>query len=258
MSGLGAAKQSKRRRELVDEIIRNPGVMIRELAEKLQVSRETIRRDIDALCEDGQLQRRYGGAMVVPVGNILSFEARQEKHVRERKAIARKAHSLLRDNQVIMLAPGTTALLFAMELTQTEKNLTIITNGIREAQTLTTSDSLRVVMAPGEIDRQEGFVWGHDTAEYIARFNADLTVFFADGLAWGGVSEADSRTAWTIKTMLAHSQKNMLLIDHFRFGQQGLQKICSLEELDTVVSDREPDAELRGKLRKANVAFHRS
>ena len=114
MSGLGAEKQSKRRRALVDEIIRNPGVMIRELAAKLNVSRETIRRDIDTLCEDGRLQRRYGGAMIVPVGNILSFEARQEKHVRERKAIARKAHSLLRDNQVIMLGPGTTALLFAM------------------------------------------------------------------------------------------------------------------------------------------------
>ena len=121
---------------------------------------------------------------------------------------------------------------------------------------LMTNDNLRVVMAPGEVDRLEGFVWGHDTTEYISRFNADLTVFFADGLASGGVSEADSRTVWTIKTMLAHSEKNMLLIDHYRFGRQGLQKICSLSELDAVVSDRRPDPELHGKLQEADVAFY--
>ena len=77
-------KQELRREKILEEIIRNPGVMIRDLAAKLEVSRETIRRDFDALCDSGQLQRRYGGATVVPAGNILSFEARQDKHIGER------------------------------------------------------------------------------------------------------------------------------------------------------------------------------
>jgi DeoR/GlpR family transcriptional regulator of sugar metabolism len=106
-------KQELRREKILEEIIRNPGVMIRDLAAKLDVSRETIRRDFDALSSSGQLQRRYGGATVVPAGNILSFEARQDKHIGERTLIARKAHGLLEDDQTVMLAPGTTALLFA-------------------------------------------------------------------------------------------------------------------------------------------------
>ena len=136
MTGLGAQKKANRQKKLLEEINLDPGIMIRDLAAKLNVSRETIRRDFDALCDSGQLQRRYGGAVVIPVGNVLSFEARQDKHVPERKAIARKAHDLLQDEQVIMLSPGTTALLLALELAETEKRLTVITNGIREALTL--------------------------------------------------------------------------------------------------------------------------
>jgi DeoR/GlpR family transcriptional regulator of sugar metabolism len=258
MMGLGAQKKEKRRQKLLEQIVLDPGIMIRDLAEKLNVSRETIRRDFDALCDSGQLQRRYGGAVVVPAGNVLSFEARQDKHVPERKAIARKAHNLLREDQVIMLGPGTTALLFAIELAETDKRLTVITNGIREALTLVNNDNLRVVLAPGDVDRLEGFSWGHETTEFLARFNADLSVFFADGVAAGGVSESDSRTVGLVKTMIRQSTTNMLLIDHFRFGRQGMQHLCSLDELDIVVSDDEPDDELHQHFLQNSVEFFRA
>lgn len=258
MVGLGAQKKTNRRKKLLEEITLDPGIMIRDLAEKLNVSRETIRRDFDALCDSGQLQRRYGGAVVIPAGNILSFEARQDKHVPERKAIARKAHDLLQDDQVIMLSPGTTALLLALELAETEKRLTVITNGIREALTLVNNDNLRVVLAPGDVDRLEGFCWGHETTEFLGRYNADLAIFFADGVSAGGVSESDSRTSWMVKTMLRQSAKNMLLIDHFRFSHQSVQQLCSLGELDIVISDDEPDAELHGHFLQNEVEFHRA
>ncbi len=258
MTGLGAQKKADRRKKLLEEIILDPGIMIRDLAEKLNVSRETIRRDFDALCDSGQLQRRYGGAVVIPAGNVLSFEARQDKHVPERKAIARKAHDLLRDGQVIMLSPGTTALLLALELAETDKRLTIITNGIREALTLVNNDNLRVVLAPGDVDRLEGFCWGHETTEFLARYNADLAVFFADGVATSGVSESDSRTSWIVKTMLAQSKRSMLLIDHFRFDRQVVQQLCTLDELDIVISDNDPAAELRSHFLQNNVKFHRA
>ena len=256
MAGLAERKIDERRRRLIEEITRDPAIMIRELASKLNVSRETVRRDFDALCDSGQLQRRYGGAVFLPMGNPQSFEARQDKHVQERKAIARRAQGLLEEDQVVMLGPGTTALLFATELAEAAKRLTIITNGIQEALTLAKNDSLRVVLAPGEVDRLEGFAWGHETTEFISRFNADLTVFFADGLAARGVSEADPRTVGVIQTMLRQSTKNMLLIDHFRFGRQGLQQLCTLDELDAVVSDRRPDRELQAELERKGVSLY--
>ena len=230
--------------------------MIRDLADKLNVSRETIRRDFDALCESGQLQRRYGGAVFLPMGNPQSFEARQDKHVQERKAITRKAHGLLKDGQVVMLGPGTTALLFASELSDSDKRLTIITNGLQEALTLARNDNLRVVLAPGEVDRLEGFAWGHETTEFLSGFNADLAVFFADGLAASGVTEADPRTVGVVQTMLRQSKSNMLLLDHFRFDHQGLRRLCGLAELDMVVSDRKPGAALTAELARNGVALH--
>ncbi len=256
MAGLAERKIDERRRRLIAEISGDPGIMIRDLADKLNVSRETIRRDFDALCDSGQLQRRYGGAVFLPMGNPLSFEARQDKHVQERKAIARKALGLLHEAEVVMLGPGTTALLFAAELANSDKRLTIITNGLREALTLAKNDNLRVVLAPGEVDRLEGFSWGHETTEFLTRFNADLAVFFADGLTDRGVWEADPRTVGVVQTMLRHAARNMLLIDHFRFDEQGLQRICALADLDNVVSDRKPGAKLLAELARQTVDFH--
>jgi len=253
---MAGKKKDDRRERLIAEISRNPGILIRDLATKFDVSRETIRRDFDALCDSGRLQRRYGGAAFLPKGNVLSFEARQDKHLRERRSIVRRAHSLIEDETTLMLGPGTTALLFAEELRTTDKRLTIITNGVQEALTLSKNDNIRVVLAPGEVDRLEGFAWGHETTDFVSKFTADMVIFFADGLAVNGVSEADSRTVWAVRTMISRSSRKMLLIDHFRFNETGLEQICTLADLDMVVSDREPDRALLKELKANGVAFH--
>lgn len=252
------SKKVERRRKLLAEVSNDPGILMRDLAIRFDVSRETIRRDFDALCEQGMIQRRYGGAAFLPEGNPLSFEARQDKHITERKAIVRKAHSLMVDGHVIMLGPGTTALLFAEELRNTTKNLTVITNGVREAMKLAGNQNVRVMLAPGEVDRLEGFVSGHETTAFISKFKADVVVFCADGLSATGVTEADSRTVWTVRTMLEQSADRVLLIDHFRFGEQGFEKICDLSDLTAVISDRCPDSELMAVLKQKEVLFHQA
>jgi len=251
-----AGKKDDRRERLIEEIRHDPGILIRDLATRLDVSRETIRRDFDALCDAGRLQRRYGGAAVLPKGNILSFEARQDKHLKERRAIVRRAHSLIEDGETLMLGPGTTALLFAEELRTSAKRLTVITNGVQEALTLSKNDNIRVILTPGEVDRLEGFAWGHETTDFVSKFTADMAVFCADGLAFNGVSEADSRTVWTVRTMINRSETKMLLIDHFRFNETGLEQICPLSDLDIVVSDRNPDKLLLNELTANGVSVY--
>lgn len=255
---MAESKKEERRKKLLSEINLDPGILIRDLAAKLDVSRETIRRDFDALCDEGLVQRRYGGAVFPPEGNPLSFEARQDRHLTERKAIVRMAHSLLTDGQVLMLGPGTTALLFAEELRSTDKRLTVITNGVREALTLSANENIRVMLAPGEVDHLEGFAWGHETTDFVSKFKSDMAVFCADGLTESGVSEADSRTVWTVRTMIERSTRKMLLIDHFRFNETGLEQICTLADLDLVVSDREPDKALLKEFKSNGVAFHKA
>jgi DeoR/GlpR family transcriptional regulator of sugar metabolism len=102
----------------------------------------------------------------------------------------------------------------------------------------------------------ERFAWGHETTDFISKFKSDMAVFCANGLAASGVSEADSRTVWAVRTMIERSTQKMLLIDHFRFNETGLEKICSLSELDIVVSDQEPDESLLNELRDSRVTFY--
>jgi len=255
MAGRSATKQAERRSRILEEISSFPGILIRDLARKLAVSRETIRKDFDVLCAEGKLQRRYGGGAIVSTEYLPSFDARQGKHVPERTAIARKASELLRDHQVIMLSPGTSALLFASELAKTNKHLTFITNGIREAMSLACNENLQVVLAPGDIDRFHGYSWNHETARFISRYNADLAVIFGDGISENGVTDADSRTTLMVRAMLKQSKNNMLLIDHSRFSHHGMHQVCSLSELDVVISDKKPDQEFEGYFSQNKIDF---
>jgi hypothetical protein len=109
-----------------------------------------------------------------------------------------------------LLGPDTTALLFAEELRKTEKCLTVITNGVLEAVALSQNDNIRVVLAPGEVDRLEGFAWGHETTDFISKFKSGMAFFCANGLAASGVSEAHSRTVWTVRTMIERSTQQKI------------------------------------------------
>ncbi|WP_108881572.1 DeoR family transcriptional regulator [Anderseniella sp. Alg231-50] len=244
----GQGKKFDRQQLLLSVIRQNPGILIRDLAKQLAVSRETIRRDFDELCDAGVLERRYGGANAIGPGNALSFDLRQQQHVPERRRIARATVDMVEAGQVIMLAPGTTALIFAETLAAADKPLTVITNGLREAHTLSEAESIRVIMAPGDVDGREGFVWGHDTTTFLSGYSADLAVFFADALNVNGVFESDPRTAAVVRSMIAHSNANMLLMDHNRFDKQALQLICPIDRIGTLVSDEGPAGALADAL----------
>ena len=249
------SKKADRQQRLINAIAVNPGILIRDLAQQLGVSRETIRRDFDELGDAGILQRRYGGAHAVIVGNALNFDVRQQQHVEERQRIARCAADLIGNELIIMLAPGTTALILAETLASIfEGNaLTVITSGLREAQAFARNQNIRVIMAPGDVDPFEGFVWGNDTASFISGFSADLAIFFADALNSDGIFESDSRTAAIVRTMLSSSRRNMLLMDHFRFDRTALQRICLPGEIDTMVADTMPGKDIKNKMTNTRI-----
>jgi DeoR/GlpR family transcriptional regulator of sugar metabolism len=249
-----SARKTERQKRLVAEISANPRILIRDLAKTLSVSRETIRRDLEDLNRSGRLHRRYGGgANFTPIGLETSLEIRAQQMVPERQRIAERSAELVNEHEVLFLCSGSTALMLAHVLHTTTKPLTIITNNLPAAGALASNASIRTILAPGQVDYDEGFLWGHDTTEYLKKFHADAAYLTVDGITPEGAMEIDPRTAWILRTMIAQSRRLVMMVDHSKFYQASLEKFCEIKDIHVMVTDRSPDGDLETVMRQAGV-----
>lgn len=242
-----------RRDRLLKAINANPALRIRELARTLNVSAETIRRDLDLLHEKDLVQRHYGGAVAKPVGSEPSWAERLVAFPEHKAAIVREAIRLFQDKDVLMLGPGATAYTFAKELAAENRRLTLFTNNVAAATCFPPDSRTRVVLAPGEYDPAEGCTWGPETAAFINKFRFDTALLSVSGLSAFGGTEVVSGIAWTERSIVAQSSRNVILVDHSKFGNTSLELVCKLEDIDILISDARPEGELLEALKEADV-----
>ena len=247
--------KSKRHQKILAELTLHPATRLRELAQSMNVSRETIRRDLDELSSNGIISRTYGGAIVHPRGGEEGLRVRDTTFVDQRTAIAAAAASLIQPDEVVMLSTGSSTLHFARHVAGAQTPMTVITSGVDVAMVLAVNPDIRTILAPGDYDARESRVWGAETTNFLRKFQADTAIIGASGLFPGGACEADSPTAWVDRVMLERAHRKMLLILHTKFDQPKLELICPLEQLDVIISDREPEGELLDAIRSAGVVL---
>lgn len=242
-----------RRQQLLKAINSNPALRIRELARTLNVSTETIRRDLDFLHEKSLVQRRYGGAVAKPVGSEPPWAERVAAFPERKLAIVREAIRLFSDKDVLMLGAGATAYTFAKELAAENRRLTLFTINVAAGTCFPPDTRTRIVLAPGEYDPAEGCTWGPETTAFIGKFRFDTAVLSVSGLSPLGGTEVVSGIAWAERAIVAQSTRNVLLADHTKFGSTALEMVCSLDEVDILITDERPQGELLEALLEADV-----
>jgi DeoR/GlpR family transcriptional regulator of sugar metabolism len=246
-------RPSDRRERILAEVNANAALRISELARSLDVSTETIRRDLDYLHEKGLVRRHYGGAIAKPVGTEPTWSERLAAIPENKAAIARAATALVSDNEVLMLGPGATAFTFAKQLAAENRRLTIFTNNIPAGTSFPPDSKTRVVFAPGEYNAAEGCSLGPETTSFIEKFHVDTVFLSVSGLAPHGGTEVVSGIAWLERAMLSQSTRHILMVDHTKFGNTSLELVCRLTEVDILVTDAQPQGELRDALHRAGV-----
>ena len=241
---------------ILEELKTWPAIRISTLAKKFDVSDETIRRDLDELSADGLLNRTYGGASITPMSVEPSLNERYHLLLDERVSIARRAAQLVNPGEVLMLDAGSTVSHFAKQLAQVATELTIITNNLGAATTLAANPGIRIIVCPGNYDVLEGGVFGPETTAFLQRFLANICFISASGLTPHGPTEANSGSAWVKRAMLGQAQRRILLIDNSKYARPGLEVVCSLNELDDIVTDQAPPPTLLKRLDLAAVRIH--
>ena len=251
--GRSAKHKSVRQQRILAELQTNPSIRISEMARDFGVSGETIRRDVEELNRSGKVAKTYGGAVARPFGTELAWDQRHVQLRKERAAIASIAGSQVSAGDVLMIDAGSTVQHFAQFLLRTATELTVVTNGLMVATTLSANPAITVIVCPGTYDAQQGCVLGIDTVEFIAKFNAKSAFVGASGINAQGPSDANPALTAVKRAMFAQSQQRIVLADHSKFGQAGLANVCPLNRLTMLIADKSPKGELATALEGANV-----
>jgi DeoR family glycerol-3-phosphate regulon repressor len=231
---------------------------VSELAQRFSVSEETIRRDARQLELRGEIIKNHGSLRLPPHHLEASFESRMREHAEAKLAIARKAIEIVHDGDSLIIDTGTTTTFFARELRQ-RKNLTVITNSTEIARLLLPVTGNRVFLAGGEVSAYDGAAYGPTTTEFVSRFNpkfAFLSIGAIDDVH--GPTDASLPEAEFGRIALRAANFGVILADANKFGRIALVKVCSLSEVDMIITDRLPDSKLAEKFRENEVELRLS
>ena len=228
----------------------SPALRVNELAALLNVSTETIRRDLTEMGKAGLLSRTYGGAMR-PVAFEPSVLVRESLMVEERERIADIAAQQVEANDILMIGGGATTLHFARKLAATVDHLTVITHGLSVVIALAANSTIRVQVLPGQYDGREGLIYGPDTIEALSRFRANKVFLGASGLTPEGPNDAGLGPGMTYGAMMRRSAKSFILADHTKFARSSLTVFGSWSPEITLITDRLPTGDLMRALEKA-------
>ena len=244
------------RREYIREKLQKEGsVKVSELIRTFEVSSETIRRDLEAMEKEGVLRRVYGGAVQVSHrGQEVRIEERQTANFDEKRAIGEKAAELVEDGDVITVDLGTTTLEFAKALVGKKKDLTVITNSIPVAVTLSDDENIRVFLIGGQVRRGEHSVSGSMSDENTRLFQTDKVFLGIGGLTEEfGVTDYHVEETSFRRISISRARSVIVLSDSSKFGVTAMNRICDLDRVNTVVTDRGADSRFVNMLRSRNV-----
>lgn len=216
-------------------------VEVKALAEELNVSPITIRRDLDKLMRQGKITRIFGGAasIVRPSAIELSFSEKEKQSLRVKQEIAYRASQMVEDKMSILLDSGTTTMALARLLTERVFTaLRVITNDINIAYFLYTQEHIQTHMLGGEIVSQVGNTQGMFAVEQLKGLHCDIAFI-------GTSSIGNDLTLYTPteekvllkKEMMGAASTSVLLVDSSKLGAVGSYKIVEVRDFDCCISD---------------------
>lgn len=213
-------------------------VLVEELADHFHVTPQTIRKDLNDLCDQRLLSRIHGGA-VLPSGiENMEYEARRKIASDEKDAIGRAAASLIPDNASLFINIGTTTEAVSRALLD-RSGLMVITNNINVANRLRVYPSLEVVIAGGVVRGSDGGIVGEAAVDFIRQFKVDYAVIGTSAIDHdGALLDFDFREVKVAQAIIANARHVILVADSTKFERTAPVRIGHLSQVNTFITDR--------------------
>jgi DeoR family transcriptional regulator of aga operon len=228
---------------IMNDLLRHGRVSIEDLAQRLNVSGISIRRDLRRLERAGLLRRDHGGA--VPVRPVQydafrhdsSFREQIERFAEEKRRIGLAAVDLIGDGEVIALATGTTTTEVARAIPG-RRAVTVLTNSVSVSLELSNRSDITVHLTGGVLRGSWFSLVGPAAIQNIQQMVVDALFIGVSGLSpERGVTDYHGEEAAVTRAMIDHTKKLIVVADHSKFGQVATHVVCPIERVHLIITD---------------------
>jgi DeoR/GlpR family transcriptional regulator of sugar metabolism len=224
-----------REEEIIAIVSQKKKIEVNELSELLNVSKVTIRKDLDKLESRGLLHRQHGYALL---NNMDDINYRLAQNYDLKMKIALEASKIVNDGEVIMIESGSTCALLAEELAFNRNDITIITNSCFIASYVRKADSVKVILIGGEYQKESQVNVGPLVKQVISEFFVDKLFVGIDGFdRKRGFTGSDITRCDTTRTLATAANQTIVLTDSSKFTQNGVVSEFGFDEISKVFTD---------------------
>ena len=244
---------AERRQSILNKLHKNKSVKVNNLSKEFNVSKETIRRDLEKLQNKNFLKKIHGGAVPINKKEELSFNIRKKQNIKEKKEIVNKALNYINEGDTIFLDISSTAMFLARELKKI-KNITIITNSAKIVTELANNKEITVISTGGIlIPNSISFVGPHANS-MVNNYFADKFFASCKGIsAKYGATDSSDLEIEVKKNMVDRSSEVIILADYSKFKERGLSSFAELDKINKIISDNSLSDKVKKKKKKKGL-----
>ena len=249
---------NQRQQEILSLVQQQGFVSIETLAQSFNVTSQTIRRDINSLCEQQLLTRYHGGAGLVSSVENVEYSTRQVLHLEEKQQIARMTAAHIPDHASIFINIGTTTEEIAKAL-RDHSHLRIITNNLNVAAILRSNPSFEIIIAGGVVRQRDGGITGEATIDFIHQFKVDFGIIGISSIdSDGTLLDFDYHEVRVTQAIIENSRQIFLAADHSKFERCAMVRLGSITQVNALFTDQPPTDHIKEILSAAEVALYTS
>jgi len=229
---------------------------VEQLADKLGVTLQTVRRDVQGLADEGLLKRFHGGVRVLgsTVENI-AYRQRENLNAESKARIARAVAAAVPFDCSLILNIGTTTEAIARALLH-HSGLRVITNNLNVATILSANAKSEVIVVGGVVRGRDRGIVGEAAVDFIRRFKVDIALIGISGIeADGTLRDYDYREVKVSQTIMAHAREVWLAADISKFNRPAMVEVANLSQIDRLFTDAPPPEPFPALLTQAQVRY---
>lgn len=247
---------NQRQQEILSLVQQQGFVSIETLAQNFNVTPQTIRRDINDLCDQQLLTRYHGGAGLSSSVENVAYAARQVMNLEAKRSIAAMTAKQIPERASIFINIGTTTEEVAKAL-QNHNGLRIITNNLNVAAILRSNPSFEIIIAGGSVRQRDGGITGEATIDFIHQFKVDFGIIGISCVDVDGtLLDFDYHEVRVAQAIIENSRQVFLVADHSKFDRCAMVRLGNIGQLDALFTDRRPPAHIETILMENNVSLY--
>lgn len=242
------------RQNQILDIARQTGVVsVDELVQQFAVTPQSIRKDLNRLCDARLLTRTHGGARLASSVENMSYEARRMLAIDHKQAIGHAVAQIIPDDASLFVNIGTTTESVAQALVHHQR-LMVITNNINVASLLRPYSENKVIIASGEVRSSDGGIVGEAAVDFINQFKVDYAVIGSSAIdADGSLLDYDYREVKVSQAIMSNARHVILAADSTKYDRSAPVRIGHISQVHSFVTDRCPNVDFQNLLSSFDI-----